>query len=242
MEILILLGAVTGFVSGFFGVGGGTILVPMLLLAGFEMKNAVAISIMQMVFSSTYGSFLNFKKNTSILKDGLVIGFGGFLGGSLSGIVVSLIDSIYLKYIFLIVIIFTLYRIIFSSPEPIKEKASKSKSVLILIGFVIGVIAMSIGVGGSVMLTPILAGYMYYNLKDASSLGLFFVIFSSIAGFLSHSISGHMLYYEGAVIGIASLVGVYYGIKVKNMINLKSYKQLTVGLYVIILLSIIYKL
>jgi hypothetical protein len=242
LEILILLGAVTGFVSGFFGVGGGTILVPMLLLAGFEMKNAVAISIMQMVFSSTYGSFLNFKKNTSILKDGLVIGFGGFLGGSLSGIVVSLIDSIYLKYIFLIVIIFTLYRIIFSSPEPIKEKASKSKSVLILIGFVIGVIAMSIGVGGSVMLTPILAGYMYYNLKDASSLGLFFVIFSSIAGFLSHSISGHMLYYEGAIIGIASLVGVYYGIKVKNMINLKSYKQLTVGLYVIILLSIIYKL
>jgi uncharacterized membrane protein YfcA len=101
---------------------------------------------------------------------------------------------------------------------------------------------MSIGVGGSVMLTPILAGYMYYNLKDASSLGLFFVIFSSIAGFLSHSISGHMLYYEGAIIGIASLVGVYYGIKVKNMINLKSYKQLTVGLYVIILLSIIYKL
>ncbi len=242
MEVLILLGAVTGFVSGFFGIGGGTILVPMLLLAGFEMKNAVAISIMQMVFSSTYGSFLNFKKNTSILKDGLVIGFGGFLGGSLSGIVVSLIDSIYLKYIFLIVIIFTLYRIIFSSPEPIKEKASKSKSVLILIGFVIGVIAMSIGVGGSVMLTPILAGYMYYNLKDASSLGLFFVIFSSIAGFLSHSISGHMLYYEGAIIGIASLVGVYYGIKVKNMINLKSYKQLTVGLYVIILLSIIYKL
>ena len=242
MEILILLGAVTGFVSGFFGVGGGTILVPMLLLAGFEMKNAVAISIMQMVFSSTYGSFLNFKKNTSILKDGLIIGFGGFLGGSLSGIIVSFIDSVYLKYLFLLVIIFTLYRIIFSSAEPIKERASKSKSVLILIGFVIGVIAMSIGVGGSVMLTPILAGYMYYNLKDASSLGLFFVIFSSIAGFLSHSISGHMLYYEGAIIGIASLVGVYYGIKVKNMINLKSYKQLTVGLYVIILLSIIYKL
>ncbi len=242
MEILILLGVVTGFVSGFFGVGGGTILVPMLLLAGFEMKNAVAISIMQMVFSSTYGSFLNFKKNTAILKDGLIIGFGGFLGGSLSGIIVSVIDSIYLKYIFLLVIIFTLYRIIFSSADPVQQRASKNKLVLILIGAVIGMIAMSIGVGGSVMLTPILAGYMYYNLKDASSLGLFFVIFSSIAGFISHSLSGHMLYYEGAIIGLSSMVGVYYGIKVKNMINLKSYKHLTVGLYVIILLSIIYKL
>lgn len=242
MATLILLGIVTGFVSGFFGVGGGTILVPMLLLAGFEMKNAVAISIMQMVFSSTYGSFLNFKKNKTILKDGLIIGLGGFIGGSLSGTIVSLIDSIYLKYIFLLVIVFTLYRIIFSSAEPVKQRESKNKLVLILIGAVIGMIAMSIGVGGSVMLTPILAGYMYYNLKDASSLGLFFVIFSSIAGFISHSVSGHMLYYEGAIIGIASLLGVYYGIKVKHMINLKSYKHLTVGLYVIILLSIIYKL
>jgi hypothetical protein len=73
--------------SGFFGVGGGTILVPLLLLYGFEMKSAVAISIMQMIFSSIYGSFLNSRKNKEILKDGVTIGMGGFLGGSLSGII-----------------------------------------------------------------------------------------------------------------------------------------------------------
>ena len=242
MSTLILLGITTGFVSGFFGIGGGTILVPMLLLAGLEMKNAVAVSIMQMVFSSIYGSFLNFKKNKAILKDGLVIGIGGFLGGSLSGIVVSNVSGQFLKYIFLCVIIFTIYRIATSSSESVKGKAIQNKLILVLIGFFIGIIAMSIGVGGSVMLTPILAGYMYYNLKDASSLGLFFVIFSSIAGFISHSLSGHMLYYEGAVVGISSLFGVYFGIKAKNLIKMKHYKQLTLGLYVIILASIIYKL
>ena len=101
---------------------------------------------------------------------------------------------------------------------------------------------MSIGVGGSVMLTPILVGYMYYNLKDASSLGLFFVVFSSIAGFISLSISGHMLYLDGTVVGIASLAGVYFGIKIKNKINVTSYKKLVLGLYIVILLSVLFKL
>ena len=78
---LAAFGIITGFLSGFFGIGGGMILVPMLLLAGFVMKQAIAISIMQMVFSSVYGSFLNSKKVTNVIKDGLIIGIGGFVGG-----------------------------------------------------------------------------------------------------------------------------------------------------------------
>ena len=35
-----------------------------------------------------------------------------------------------------------------------------------------------------------------------------------------------MLYNEGTIVGIASLIGVYIGIKVKNIVHLKSYKTL----------------
>lgn len=243
MVTFAFLGIITGFLSGFFGIGGGTILVPMLLLAGLDMKNAVAISIMQMVFSSIYGSFLNLKKNYTILKDGIIIGIGGFIGGSLSGVVVSNVNEDFLKYFFLGVVVFTIYRIATSSTQQtIQTKKEQNKLILISIGFIIGIIAMSIGVGGSIMLTPILAGYMYYNLKDASSLGLFFVIFSSIAGFLSHSISGHMLYFEGALVGVFSLIGVYFGIKVKNLVKMGSYKILTLSMYLMILSVMVYKL
>jgi uncharacterized membrane protein YfcA len=100
---------------------------------------------------------------------------------------------------------------------------------------------MSIGVGGSVMLTPIIAGYLHYNLKHASSLGLFFVIFSSIAGFISLSIVGEMLYFEGIIVGVASLFGVYLGIYIKNNIHIQSYKKLILILYVIIFISMIIK-
>jgi len=239
---LIILGILTGLMSGFFGVGGGTVLVPMLLLYGFEMKSAVAISIMQMVFSSIYGSFLNSRKNKEILKDGVTIGIGGFLGGSLSGFIVPNVPGIYLKYLFLFVIIFSIYRIAKSSTLIQKETKTHNKYILIIIGFIIGMIAMSIGIGGSVILAPILVGYMFYNLKDAASLGLFFVIFSSIAGFISLSLAGHMHFSEGAIVGIASLIGVYIGIKLKNTTNIKYYKQLTLFLYSMILISVIYKL
>ncbi len=239
---LILLGILTGLMSGFFGVGGGTVLVPLLLLYGFEMKSAVAISIMQMIFSSIYGSFLNSRKNKEILKDGVTIGIGGFLGGSLSGFIVPNVPGIYLKYLFIIVIIFSIYRIAATSLEAPTGTRRRNKFILIVIGFIIGVIAMSIGIGGSIILAPILVGYMLYNLKDAASLGLFFVIFSSIAGFISLSLTGNMHFGEGAIVGIASLLGVYIGIKLKNNTHIKYYKQLTLFLYSMILISVIYKL
>ena len=239
---LSIFGIATGFVSGFFGVGGGMVLIPMLLFAGFEMKQAVSISIMQMVFSSIFGSFLNTKQNKEILKDGLLLGIGGFVGGLFSGIIISNVSGENLQYLFLAIVILAIYRVSITPASHDKEKLDSSPIKLITIGFVIGTIAMSIGVGGSVMLTPILAGFLHYNLKHASSLGLFFVVFSSIAGFLSLSISGHMLYFEGFIVGMASLIGVYFGILFKNKANITSYKKYILILYVVILVSVAYKL
>lgn len=238
---LAIFGFITGSVSGFFGVGGGQILVPMLLLAGFEMKQAVSISIMQMVFSSIYGSFLNSKRTQGLIKDGSIIGIGGFIGGFQSSFIHSLVSNEFLQYLFIVIVIFSIYKIALSDAQGNVETKEHNKIALLVIGFIIGAIAMSIGVGGSVMLTPLLAGYLHYNLKDASALGLFFVIFSSIAGFASQSLAGEMLYMQGAIVGIASLLGVYIGITIKNIVNIKSYKASILTLNTIILLSMLYQ-
>ncbi|NQY94806.1 MAG: sulfite exporter TauE/SafE family protein, partial [Campylobacteraceae bacterium] len=97
---LIIFGVLTGFVSGYFGVGGGMVLVPMLLYYGVDMKQAVSISITQMVFSSVYGSFLNIKKTVTVIKDGLILGIGGFIGGLQSGFIVSNVTTKSLEYLF----------------------------------------------------------------------------------------------------------------------------------------------
>lgn len=234
-------GIITGFISGFFGVGGGMILVPILLLVGYVMKEAVAISIMQMVFSSIYGSFLNSKYAQNVVKDGIVIGAGGFVGGLQSGYIVTNVSNEFLQYLFIAILIFSILRIFYSPAIHDCERREHSKVTLFLIGSFIGIIAMSIGVGGSILLTPILVGFMKYDLKSATALGLFFVIFSSIAGFVSISMHGQMLYLEGAVVGMASLVGVYFGIKIKHLVQATSYKKYILILNVIILIAMLYK-
>jgi uncharacterized protein len=239
---LSVFGVITGFISGFFGVGGGMVLVPMLLYVGYVMKEAVSISIVQMVFSSIYGTYLNFNQNKALLRDGLVIGFGGFVGGFQSGFIHMLVSNEFLEYLFLFLIVFSIYRIALASPYGESNKKEHNRFLLFLIGFIIGAIGSSIGVGGSVMLTPILVGYLFYNLKDASSLGLFFVVFSSIAGFISLSFLGDMLYSEGLIVGICSLVGVYFGIKMKNIVHIKNYKNYLLGINVTILIFMIFEM
>ncbi len=238
---LTLLGIIVGLLSGFFGIGGGTILVPILLILGYDTKVAIGISVIQMVFSSVYGSYLNNKKGTLDLTMVLVIGIGGFFGALLSGILTSYLDDFILELIFLSFAIFALLRIFFKTKEH-KEQRQVSKIVLLMIGIPLGAISMTIGVGGSIVLVPILVGFLYVPLKQAISAGLFFVIFSSVAGFISHTMIGHVDYESGIIIGLASLVGVYVGIHLKDKVDNVLQRKLLISFYLLVVLYLVQRI
>ena len=92
----ILIGVAVGFISGFFGIGGGTVVVHAMMLFGYDIKYAIGISIMQMIFSSIFGSFVNFKNKMLDVAPALVLGFGGFCGALSSGFIVSYFSSKFL--------------------------------------------------------------------------------------------------------------------------------------------------
>ncbi|MEO1942295.1 MAG: TSUP family transporter, partial [Campylobacterales bacterium] len=77
MITALLIGIVIGFFSGFLGIGGGTILVPLLVILGWDFKSATGISVTQMFLSSLYGSYLNYRKGSLKIGDGLALGIGG---------------------------------------------------------------------------------------------------------------------------------------------------------------------
>ena len=238
---LVLLGTIVGVLSGFFGVGGGTILVPLLLMIGYETKVAIGISVVQMVFSSVYGSYLNNKKGTLDVAMVVVIGIGGFLGALLSGFITSEFNDRTLEMVFLSFAIFALLRMFFKTKEH-KDQREVSKAVLFSIGVPLGALSMTIGVGGSIILVPILVGFLRVPLKKAISAGLFFVVFSSISGLISHSVSSNVDFRSGIIIGVASLLGVYIGIMLKDAVNEKLQRNLLVTFYLSVVLYLIQRI
>ena len=152
---LIFLGIGVGLLSGFLGIGGGTILIPILLLLGYGTKEAIGISVVQMVFSSVYGSYLNNKKGTLDIPIVMVIGIGGFFGALGSGTIASSFDDKTLEIIFLAFTVFAILRMFFKKLEDRPQK-DVNRVALFIIGFVVGALSMTIGIGGSIMLVPIL--------------------------------------------------------------------------------------
>jgi len=240
---LILVGIFIGIMSGFFGIGGGMILVPMLVALGFGIKDAIGISIIQMVFSSLFGSYLNWKKGSLIIGEGIIVGLGGFIGGYIGGYITSYIPDQILQGLFIALLLFALVRLFFSKHHTDEsETKTLNKGLLFLIGLVIGIFSITLGIGGSVILTPLLVGLLHYPIKKAVSAGLFFVVFSSIAGFISRLSHGGIDFHNGLIVAVSSLIGVFIGIWLKDHVKDTHHKAALIVLYLLALGMLIKKM
>ena len=237
----VIIGILVGFASGFFGIGGGTILVPVLLFLGFHFKEAIGISVTQMMLSSIFGSYLNYKKGLLKIKNSLSLAMGGAFGASLSGFIVKHTSTEILGALFLALVFIAIVRFFMVIPEPKNEPNIDNKK-LFLIGLFVGMIAVSVGVGGAILITPILTGFLKYRLKTTISLSLFFVVFSSVSGFISQSLAGAVDYAKGFTIGLFSLIGTYFGTKLYHAINSSHHKKILLIWYIFVFAAIAYKL
>ena len=108
IAVLLMTGVFTGFLSGMMGVGGGTIMVPaMVLLAGFTQHMAQGTSLLAMVPAGGVGAYTHGKLG-NVRKDllpGLIPGImiGTYLGGTLAHI----LSDATLRFVFAAVLIWT---------------------------------------------------------------------------------------------------------------------------------------
>jgi uncharacterized membrane protein YfcA len=242
LEILILIGVVSGFSAGLFGLGGGIITVPALMyLVSLDIKSAVGISIVQMFFSSLFGTILNIKNNFFDLKEYYGVMIGAMIGASFSYIILSTLSSIFFEFLLLFFIAFATYRLFVSRKKAIIKHKTFNNKLLIFVSLFISIFTVPIGIGGSILLTPILIGRFGCGFKKASSIGLLFALSGSTSALIFMGYGGLINFEDGIIVGLSSIVGVYIGTIIKKKMSTTKFENLTLLLYFVILIMVFKK-
>lgn len=80
--LLLGLGMMVGFLSGLFGVGGGFLLTPLLIMIGIPPTVAAATDSNQIVAASTSGTYAHWRRGNVDFKMGILLLIGGVCGGT----------------------------------------------------------------------------------------------------------------------------------------------------------------
>jgi uncharacterized membrane protein YfcA len=87
------MGAAVGFLSGMFGVGGGFLITPLLMLSGIPAAVAIATGANQVVASSVSGTITQWRRGNVDFKMGTISLLGGIAGAYIGVRIVKLLEA-----------------------------------------------------------------------------------------------------------------------------------------------------
>jgi uncharacterized membrane protein YfcA len=91
--------------------------------------------------------------------------------------------------------------------------------VLVAIGLVAGLFSGLFGVGGGILIVPMLIAFRAYPPKAAMATSLAAILFTAVAAAASHASAGNVAWKEGALIGVPAVAGAFVGAIVHQHID-----------------------
>jgi uncharacterized membrane protein YfcA len=92
--LILGIGGLVGFLSGLFGVGGGFLLTPLMMMIGIPPAVAAASDSNQIVAAASSGAFAHWRLGNVDIKMGLIILAGGITGGTIGVQLVKVLRSL----------------------------------------------------------------------------------------------------------------------------------------------------
>lgn len=153
------IGLLAGLLSGLFGVGGGTVIVPLLvLLLHFDQRLAAGTSLAAIVPTASIGVISYATTGSVAWVPALILAAGAVVGAQIGTKLLPRISQTALRWGFvgfLVVVIVSLFLVI-PSRDAVFELSWLTGVALVAVGIGTGVLAGLIGVGGGVIVVPVL--------------------------------------------------------------------------------------
>lgn len=169
--ILVIVGVAVGLLSGLFGIGGGTVIVPALVWLGFSQRNAAATSMLAIVPTSISG-VLSYAYNGNVDWIAAMLLFCGmFVGGQIGSWLLSRLPELVLRWVFVAFLVFVVINQLLFVPSRDQQITMNVTTgiCLVLLGVLIGVLSGLLGIGGGALAVPALS--ILFNASDLIARG-----------------------------------------------------------------------
>lgn len=256
MELLgfLFLGIAAGILSGLFGIGGGIVLVPSLIVIfGMDILDANATSLAAMLLPvGILGVWAYYKAGLINIKDSLLISLGLFLGSFIGGkFAVNISESLLAKlYAAILLYIALSYFDIFAYFKKKKEPkvittptfVKKPVWIFIAVGIAAGIFAGLFGKGGGIVIVPILIGLFHYDAKAAAATSLAALQLPvGLPSVIIYANNGHLNILFASFIAVGILVGAFFGSKLGVKLPSALFKKVYALFLLVVAVFMVYK-
>ncbi len=226
--ILPLLGFFIAVIAAMTGIGGGVFFVPLLTLGyGFSPDHAIGTSLLIMVFGGIGASIGYARQKRVYFKVGLLFALitapgaivGAYLTSFLPGTILSIIFSVFLIIIAIrIISVNKLVRKRKNSDKELTVKCERDcfadRSHLItgfVLCFFVGLASGLLGIGGGILLVPILLFVVFVPIHVAVATSMFVMVLTSVFGVFQHHALGNIDFTFALLLAIGAFIGAQVG-------------------------------
>lgn len=215
--LLAVLGVCGGALSGLVGVGGGIVFVPALLyVAGWNITEAVAASLAIIVFSSLSGTIRNARSENPVEWRTAGLLSLAVAPSTLIGVGISRVSpDVVVELAFAALLLALAY----PTAKGRSENTGGGKIPVALVlaaGVGIGALSGLVGVGGGVLMVPLMVLGMGLTTKTAVSTSLAVVLSAGVVGALGYIAIGVVDLAELPPLILGAIVGAWIGVRLRD--------------------------
>lgn len=222
-------GLVAGILAGFLGIGGGTVLVPLLVALGYQPVEAVATSGLSIVITAISGSVQNWRMGYFSWQRVIGIAFPAVVTAQLGAYLAELFAPYMLLLAFALLLILNIYLVELRKrlsarqkqelqeavgEAPTQESGIKATISRIVTGSLAGVLAGLFGVGGGIIMVPLQILLLGERIKTAIQTSLGVIIITAVSATVGHGFRGNVLWVEGLLLGTGGLLGAQFSTRI----------------------------
>jgi uncharacterized protein len=236
---LLIVGLVAGVASGMFGIGGGMVIVPaLILLLGFTQLAANGTSLAALLMPVSIFAVVAYYR-AGLLKVSIAfwVAIGLLVGGYLGGTVANDLPADVLKRLYGVFLLYMAWR--FAEPRkwyasmrgngttPVVEPENESTwYVLLIVGFVAGIMSGLFGIGGGAIIVPALVALLKFDQKLAVGTSLASLLIPNIPVVIPYVINGNLNFQTAFFVALGLIFGAFIGAKIALSLPSQTVKRL----------------